>query len=81
MKPCFGQLEVVDDVRPQQAQGVRERREPEARAELLGDGRAADEVAPLEDQRLEPGLREVGAVDEAVVAAADDDGVVGPVGP
>ena len=29
---------------------------------------------------LEPGLGEVGAVDEAVVAATDDDRVVGPVG-
>ena len=48
--------------------------------QLLGDGGAADEVAPLEDQRPQAGLGEVGAVDEAVVAAADDDGVVGPVG-
>ena len=47
--------------------------------ELLGDRRAADEVAALEDQRLEARLREVGAVDEPVVAAADDDRVVGPV--
>ena len=28
---------------------------------------------------LQPGLGEVGAVGQAVVAAADDDGVVGPV--
>ena len=76
----LGQLEVVDDVRPEQAQGVREGREPEARVELLGDRRAADERAPLEDQRLEPGLGQVGAVDQAVVAATDDDRVVGPVG-
>ena len=32
-------------------------------------------------ERLEAGLGEVGAVDEAVVAATDDDGVVGAVGP
>ena len=76
----LGQLEVVDDVRPEQAQGIREGREPEARVELLGDGRATDERAALEDQRLEPGLGQVGAVDQAVVAATDDDRVVGPVG-
>ena len=76
----LGQLEVLDDVRPEQAQRVREGREPEARAELLGDRRAADEVAALEDQRPEPGLGQVGAVDQAVVAATDDDRVVGPVG-
>ncbi len=75
----LGQLQVVDDVRPQQRQRIRERREPETRAQLLGDGRTADEVATLDDQRLEAGLREVGAVDQAVVAATDHDGVVGPI--
>ena len=48
----LGQLELVDDVGPQQAQRVRERREPEARPELLGDRRATDQVAALEDQHL-----------------------------
>ena len=78
-EPVLGQLELVDDVGPEEAQGVREGREPEARVELLGDRRAADERAALEDQGLEPRFRQVGAVDEAVVAAADDDGVVGPI--
>jgi hypothetical protein len=73
------ELELVDDVRPQQAQGVREGREPEAGMQLLGDRGTADEVPALEDQRPQAGLREVGAVDEAVVPAADDDGVVAPV--
>ena len=59
---------------------VRERREPEARSQLLGDRRAADEVPALEDQRAQAGLGEVRAVRQAVVAAADDDRVVGPVG-
>ena len=45
-------------------------------SQLLGDRGAADEVAALEDERLEAGLGQVGAVDQAVVAAADDDGVV-----
>ena len=34
------QVELLDDVRPQQAQRVGERREVEARVELLGDGGA-----------------------------------------
>ena len=80
-EPVLRQLQVVDDVRPQEAERVREGREPEARAELLGDRRPTDEVAPLDDQRLEAGLGQVGAVDEAVVAATDHDRVVGPVGP
>ena len=44
--------------------------------ELLGDRRAADEMASLEDERPQPGLGQVGAVGQAVVAAADDDRVV-----
>ncbi len=74
------EVEVLDDVGPQEAERVRERREPEARPELLGDRRAADQVASLEDERPQPGLGQVGAVGQAVVAATDDDRVVGPVG-
>ena len=62
---------------PQQAHDVAEDREPEAREDLLGDGRAAEHVALLEDERLHPGAGEVGGADEAVVAATDDDRVVG----
>ena len=72
------ELELVDDVRAEQAQGVRERREPEARAELLGDRRAADIAAPLEHERAQAGLREVRRVRHPVVACADDDRVVRP---
>ena len=76
-RPCFGQLEVADDLGPQQADDVAEDREPEAREDLLGDRRAAEDVALLEDERLQPGAGEVGGADQAVVAAADDDRVVG----
>ncbi len=76
----LGELQVLDDLRPQEREGVRERGEPEAGTQLLGDGGATDEVSPLQDQGPQAGFREVGAVDEAVVAAADDDGVVGAVG-
>jgi hypothetical protein len=73
------QLEVLDDLGPEQAQRVRERREPEAGAELLGDRGATDEVPPLEDEDLEAGLGEVRPVHEAVVTTADDDRVVRPI--
>ena len=73
------QLEVLDDVRPEQAERVREGGEPEAGSQLLGDRRAADEMPALEDERAQAGLGEVGAVGQAVVAATDDDRVVGPV--
>ena len=75
-EPVLRELEVVDDVRPQQREGVREGREPEARMELLGDRGTAHERPALEHEHLEARLREIGAVRQAVVAAADDDGVV-----
>src|SRR5262249_26974470 len=60
-----------------QAQRVRERGEPEARPQLLGDRGPANEMAALEDERLQTRLREIGAVHQAVVAGPDDDRVIG----
>ena len=51
-------------------------REAEARDDLLGDGRAAEHVAPLEHEHAPAGPGEVGGADQAVVAAADHDRVV-----
>ena len=61
---------------PQQRDDVRADRELEAGKDLLGHRRAAEHVPPLEHQHLAPGAREIGGVDQAVVAAADDDDVV-----
>ena len=71
------QLEVPDDLRAEQADDVAEDREAEAREDLLGDGGAAEHVALLEDQCLQPGTGEIGRADETVVATTDDDRVVG----
>ena len=76
----LGQLQLVDDVGTQQAEGVRERGEVEAGDQLLGDGCATDDVTPLDDQRAQARLGEVRAVDQPVVAAADDDRVVRALG-
>ena len=70
------QLELADDLRAEQRHDVREDRESEAREDLLGDRRAAEDVALFEDQGLHPGPGEIRGADEAVVAAADDDRVV-----
>ena len=70
------ELEVADDLRPQEADDIREDAEPEAREELLGHRGATEDVAPLQDERLEAGARQVGRADEAVVAPADDHRVV-----
>ena len=71
------QVEVADDLGPQQAHDVGGDREPEARDDLLGDRRPAQQVPALEDDDAPAGPSEVGGRDEAVVAAADHDGVVG----
>src|SRR3954471_11749396 len=43
---------------------------------LLGDGCAADQVAPFEDQDFAPRPREIRGVHETVMPAANDDDVV-----
>src|SRR5262249_45870109 len=70
------QVQLLDDLRPEQAERVGERREREARVKLLGDRRTADERTALEDQDVQTRLREVAGVREAVVTSAYDDRVV-----
>jgi hypothetical protein len=77
LEPVPRQLEVADDLGPEQAHHVRELGEAVAGEDLLGDGRAAHDLAPFEHQHLLAGAREVGARDQAVVARADHDRVVG----
>ena len=50
------QVEVAGDRRPQPADRVGERRDPDARRELGRVGGAADAVAPLEDEGPEAAL-------------------------
>ena len=70
------QVELADDLGPQQRDDVGADRVLEAREDLLGHGRAAEHVAPLEHEHLPAGARQVGGAHQAVVAAADDDDVV-----
>ena len=69
-------IEVANDLRPQQRDHVRAHRELESGKDFFGDGCAAEHMAALQHQNFLPGLRQVGGVDQAVVAAADDDHVV-----
>ena len=70
------QVELADDLGPQQRHDVRADRELEAREHLFGDRGAAEHVPPFEHQHLLARARQVGGGDQAVVAAADDDDVV-----
>ena len=70
------EIEVANDFRPQERDDVRADRKFESGKNFFGAGRAAEDVAALEHQNFLSSAREVGCVDEAVVAAADHDYVV-----
>ena len=68
--------QVADDLRVEQADRVARGGVAEPRMEFLGDRRAAEHAAALGDAHRHSGRREIRGAGEAVVAAADDDGVV-----
>ena len=72
-----GEIELADDVRPQQRHDVRALGEVEAGEDLFGHRRAAHDVPPLEDEHPSSRAREIGRRSEAIVAATDHDHVVG----
>ena len=71
------EVHVLPDGLAQHRQDVGARGRAEPRSELFRVAGAPDERAALEDQRRETRAREIEAGDEPVVAAADDDRVVG----
>ena len=71
------QVQLADDFGTKQRDDVGADGEVEAGDDLLGHGRAADEVAAFEDEHTAAGLGEVGRGRQAVVARADHDGIVG----
>src|SRR5207247_2670 len=76
VQPVPRQIEIANDLWPQQRHDVGEHRQLEAREDLFSDGGAADARPALEHQHRLLGAREIGGCDETVVAAADDDRVV-----
>ena len=70
------QVELADDLRPEEADDVRGDARLEARPNLFGDRGATQDVAALEDNDLQPGAGKVSGAGQAVMAAADDDRVI-----
>ena len=70
------EIEVADDLRPQQRHHVRADGELESGEDFFGAGSAAENVAAFEHQNFLSGALEIRGIDEAVVAAADNDYVV-----
>ena len=77
LQAVAGKVEIADDLGVEQGDGVGGGAVAEARQELVRDRSAADVRLRFQDQDLEPLLREIVAADEAVVARANDDCVVG----
>ena len=70
------QIEIANDLRPQQRDHVGANGKLEAGKDLFGHRGAAQHVAALQHQDFLAGARQIGGVHQAVVAAADHDGVV-----
>ena len=75
-RPWRGQIEIANDFRAQQGDHVGADRELEAGKNFFGDRGAAEHVTAFQHQHFLAGARQVGGIDQAVVAAADDDHVV-----
>ena len=74
---AFGlQLHVADDLRLQQADRVAGDRVAEAGVEFFRHRSATDDIAALDNADLQPGLSKVERTDKAIMARADDDGII-----
>ena len=69
------QLEIAHDLGPEQRADIGAVGIEKARRQRAADRRAADPVVLLDDQHVEAGALQIAGVDQAVVAAADDDRV------
>ena len=76
LQAVLGEFQLPDDLWPEQADHVGRHAEAEAREDLFGHGRPAQDVPALQDERPQPSLGQVGGAHQAVVAAADEDDVV-----
>jgi hypothetical protein len=75
-KSVAGKLEVENDLGPQQRDDIRANGKLEAGKDFFRASRAAEDVAPLEDEHSLSRFRQIGGVGEAVVASANNDYVV-----
>ena len=69
-------IEFANDLGTEKRDNIRAFGKKKAGEDFFGDGGAAENVATFEDNNLLPCLGEVRGIDQAVVAAADDDNVV-----
>jgi hypothetical protein len=75
----ISEMEVADNFGAEHAGDIRSGGSAAARSDLFRDTASADDVAAFEDEGGVSGAREVGRSSQAVVASADNDGVVNRV--
>ena len=75
-QPMLREPQIGDHFRIEQRHRVGGDRIAEARMKLFRDRGAADDMTPLQHDDFQPGHRQIGGADEAVVPATDDDRVV-----
>ena len=76
LEAVLRQLELADDLRPEQRDHVRRHAESKAGENLLRYRGSAEHMAPFEHDDLEARARQIGGGDQAIVPAADHHGVV-----
>src|ERR1700675_3160348 len=75
-EPVIGEMKIADNFGSKHAGDVRSGGGVAARSDLFGDTASADNGAPFEDNRGVSGAGQIGGGGEAVVASANNDGVV-----
>ena len=75
LQAVLGQLQIRDDLRVEQTDGVGRDRIAEAGMKFLRHRGAADHLAPLDHLHAQARHREIGRAGEAVMPGADDDDV------
>ena len=76
LEPVPRQVELPDDLWPQQRDHVRTFRKQEPGKDFFRDRRTAKHVAALENDHSLPCFCEIRGIDQSIVAAADDNRVV-----
>ncbi len=77
LEPMLVQAQVMNDLRIEQAHRIGGDRIAKAGTKLLGDSRAPDDMPAFEDLNGEARHRQISRAGEAVVAAPDDDDIIG----
>src|SRR5207302_618706 len=72
----MGEIQLADDFGAEERDYIRAFGEEEAGDDFFSDGGTAEDAATFKDNHFFPGFGQVGGIDEAIMAASDDDYIV-----